>query len=66
MSLFGKWDRLEADLIEGNNISIEYTEVKTVRGNNILIGDNCRVDLVEYSGELGISPNAIVKNRVKV
>ena len=66
LSFFGKIDRLEADLIEGNNIMVEYAEVKTIRGNNILIGDYCRVDLVEYSGKLGISPKAIVKNRVKV
>lgn len=66
LSFFGKRDRLEADLIEGNNIMVEYAEVKTIRGKNILIGDNCRVDLVEYSGELGISPRAIVKNRVRV
>ncbi len=66
LSLFGKRDCLETDLIEGTVIMVENTEAKTIRGNDIIIGDNCRIDLVEYSGRLEISPGAVVKNKVKV
>ncbi|WP_332633942.1 hypothetical protein [Halalkalibacter flavus] len=39
---------LEAEVIEGDNIYLEYTTAKIVRGNDIEIGPNCHIEKVEY------------------
>ncbi|WP_216828547.1 hypothetical protein [Alkalihalobacterium elongatum] len=41
--------RLEANIIEGDNIFLEHTTAKVVRGKNVVIGAHCQIDLVEYS-----------------
>jgi len=51
-SLFSVDTRLEADVIEGNDITLEHTRAKVVRGRNITLGTGCDIDVVEYSGEL--------------
>jgi cytoskeletal protein CcmA (bactofilin family) len=66
MVLIGKRKCLKTELIEGTNISIEYTEANVVRGENIKIGAKCIVDLVEYSGTLEVDPSSVVKNQKKV
>ena len=52
--------RLTADSIEGDDVALELTTAKTVRGRNITIGEGCRVDLVEYSGTYVAAPGATV------
>ena len=52
--------RLTADSIEGDDVTLELTTAKTVRGRNVNIGEGCRVDLVEYSGSYTIAPGATV------
>ena len=58
--------RLEAETIEGDNIELEHTTAKVVRGNNVTIGDGCEIDLVEYTGEFKKSLKASVLKHVKV
>lgn len=60
--LFTFWaeKRLTADSIEGDDVTLELTTAKTVRGRNINIGEGCRVDLVEYSGTYVAAPGASV------
>ncbi len=52
--------RLTADSIEGDDVTLELTTAKTVRGRNINIGEGCRVDLVEYAGTYVVAPGATV------
>jgi cytoskeletal protein CcmA (bactofilin family) len=66
LGLFGSKDRLESDLIEGNAVFLEYTDVKVVRGNRIKIGDKCIVEQVEYTESLDIHPNSVVKTQNKI
>ena len=40
---------LTCELIEGDNIYIESTICKIVRGKNIVIGNGCTIDKVEYT-----------------
>lgn len=52
-TFFAGWPRkaiLTADTIEGDDIYLECTIAKTVRGQNVTIGKNCEIDLVEYKG----------------
>lgn len=57
---------LEVEGIEGDNIEIEYTKAKVVRGHHIKIGPNCRIDLVEYSGTFIQDKNSVVKETKKI
>jgi len=41
--------RLTADSIEGDDIYLEATTAKTVRGKNITLGQDCKIDVVEYT-----------------
>lgn len=60
--LFTFWaeKRLTADSIEGDDVILELTTAKTVRGRNVQIGEGCRVDLVEYSDGYTLAPGASV------
>ncbi|WP_339146147.1 MULTISPECIES: hypothetical protein [unclassified Sutcliffiella] len=39
---------LEAELIEGDDIYLEHTKAKIVRGNKIVLGVKCHIEKVEY------------------
>lgn len=49
--LFFPSNRLRTDTIEGDDIYLEYTDARVVRGNRVNIGLGCRIGLVEYSGD---------------
>lgn len=58
--------RVETDLIEGNNIELEGTKAKVVRGENIFIGADCEIDLIEYSGSLKNNKGSLVRDIIKI
>ncbi|MBQ1410364.1 MAG: polymer-forming cytoskeletal protein [Oscillospiraceae bacterium] len=62
----GKRPHLAADLIEADEIDLEYTDCETVRGVNIHIGPECVIDRVEYSGTLTTDANCTVREKVKI
>ncbi|HML05250.1 MAG TPA: polymer-forming cytoskeletal protein [Methanobacterium sp.] len=41
-------NELTVDLIEGDDIYLENTIAKVVRGTNVTIGSGCKIELVEY------------------
>ena len=57
--------QLEAELLEGDNIDIDYAHIRTVRGNNVTVGANCEIELIEYTGVLTVDKNANVKKLSK-
>ncbi|WP_449539049.1 cytoplasmic protein [Ferdinandcohnia sp. Marseille-Q9671] len=57
---------LRAEIIEGDDIELEYTNAKVVRGNNVLIGPNCEIEVVEYKGKYNQDPSAKVKESRKI
>lgn len=65
-SFIGKTPKLICEEIEVEDIYLENTDCKVVRGNNIEIGVGCSIDKIEYSGELKISSNSIVKEKVRI
>lgn len=68
-AILQKFDRqqvLLADTIEGDEVVLEYTKARIVRGNYVRLGQGCEVDLVEYKGTLDQAPGAIVKEAKKV
>ncbi|MDP4086556.1 MAG: polymer-forming cytoskeletal protein [Bacillota bacterium] len=59
-------NELNTDLIEGDHIEIENTHAKVVRGNHIMVGPNCHIGLIEYSGTLKIDKKAIIDESKKI
>lgn len=57
---------LTTDVIEGDNIFLEHTKCKIVRGNNITIGKGCEIDLVEYKTDLKLEGDGKVKEQKKI
>lgn len=57
---------LDAETIEGDEIYIEYTTAKVVRGNNVTIGPECSIELVEYKDHISVSQGAVVKEQKKI
>ena len=66
--LFTFWadKRLTAETIEGDDVFLELTFAKTVRGRNVTIGDGCQIDLVEYSDNYSRVDGATVGEARKV
>lgn len=46
---------LNCDTIEGDKIYSENTQCKIVRGGDITIGKGCKIEKVEYTGEINIT-----------
>jgi cytoskeletal protein CcmA (bactofilin family) len=57
---------LEADVIEGDEISLENTTARIVRGNNIIIGNGCDIGTVEYKGQYTKLLDAKVGTETKI
>ncbi len=57
--------QLVTDTIEGDDIYIEYTTAKTVRGNNVTIGPGCEIGLVEYKNSFEQDKSSQIKEHVK-
>ncbi len=58
--------RLEANLIEGERITLVNTTAKIVRGSHVTIGDGCDIGLVEYKGSFHKSGSAKVGEEKKL
>ncbi|AYD40191.1 cell shape determination protein CcmA [Clostridium fermenticellae] len=54
LNFFANGGRLEAGTIEGDDIFLENTTAKIVRGNNVVIGDNCDIEVIEYRNKVNI------------
>lgn len=61
--LWGGEQRLETNSIEADEIYLEATIAKTVRGKRVTVGPECRIDRVEYSESLQIDPKSTVKEQ---
>jgi len=58
--------RLTTESIEGDEIYLESTTAKIVRGTNITLGPDCKIDVVEYTGTYSAVPGAIVGDARKM
>lgn len=67
ISLFvPKLTRLSANVMEGDDIYLESSDVKVIRGRNIKLGRECHIDTIEYSGTFEKDEASTVTNLVKV
>lgn len=58
--------RLTADLIEGDEVTLEYTTAKVVRGARVSIGEGCKIETVEYTDTLTRLADAVITEERKV
>lgn len=58
--------RLTADVIEADDVTLEYTTAKVVRGARVSIGEGCKIDLVEYTESLSRLADAQIAEERKV
>ena len=66
--IFTFWaeQRLTADTVEGDDIYLEGVTAKIVRGRNVTIGTECKIDVVEYSDNYSRTDGAVVGESRKV
>jgi cytoskeletal protein CcmA (bactofilin family) len=57
---------LITDVIEGDEIYLEYTKAKIIRGNNIELGPGCEIELIEYKDSYKQDEKAVVNNYKKM
>jgi cytoskeletal protein CcmA (bactofilin family) len=65
-SLFGRLKRLSAETIEGDEIYLENTKANVVRGNRVVIGAGCNIELVEYRTEFEQHKSARIGTQKKL
>lgn len=56
---------LTVETVEGDEVELEATQARLVRGGKVKIGPGCRIERVEYSESLEVAPGAVVKEEVK-
>ncbi len=57
--------KLTTDSIEGDEIYLENTVAKEVRGKNVVIGPDCKIGRLEYSDSYECDENSTVKEIIK-
>jgi len=60
------YKHLTVDTVEGDDIRLEGTRAKVVRGNRVAIGPGCDIDLVEYKDDYHQSPRANVRESKRI
>lgn len=63
---FGGYGTLEAEVIEGDEIYLESTKAKVVRGKRVVIGPDCEIERVEYEESLEVDESADVGEEQRV
>ncbi|MCU7190357.1 hypothetical protein [Turicibacter sanguinis] len=58
--------KVSGELIEADTISVEYAKISKISGHDIIIGPNCVIDEIEYSGSLSIDESSVVHHQVMV
>lgn len=57
--------RLTVDTIEGDDITLEYTTAKMVRGARVSIGEGCKIGTVEYTESISRLADAVIAEERK-
>ncbi|MEJ8544703.1 polymer-forming cytoskeletal protein [Brevibacillus borstelensis] len=65
-SFFSGAHELHAGTIEGDEIKLEFTRAKVVRGKNVVIGEGCEIEEVEYTNDFKILQDAKVRSYRKI
>lgn len=64
--LFKRGRTLSVDSVEGDDVYLEYTIARAVRGNKVNIGPGCEIDLVEYRTDFQQAKEAKITSSQRV
>ena len=64
--IIGRGKGLTVEIIEGDDIYLEDTKAKVVRGTNVEIGSGCEIELVEYKDRFNQDEKAVVNTKNKI
>lgn len=64
--IVGEKKIVKVKTIEADNIHIEYTNSELVSGQDVIIGNLCIINRVEYSNRLRVSDKAVVNEVIKL
>lgn len=56
---------MTAQQIEADEVYVEYANIRHLSGYEMIIGPECEIDEIEYSGSLPIDETSTVKNQIK-
>jgi len=65
----GRWTGhgdLEVETIEADEIELEATKARVVRGQRVRIGPGCEIETVEYGESLEVEESAFVARKVRI
>ncbi len=65
LPIFRRPGSLQAVTIEGDEVYLEGTEAKLVRGKRVILGPGCRIERVEYEESLEVDSDSRVGEEVK-
>jgi cytoskeletal protein CcmA (bactofilin family) len=65
LSFFRRPGALQAVTIEGDEVYLEGTQAKLVRGKKVTIGPGSRIERIEYEESLEVDPDARVDEEVR-
>jgi cytoskeletal protein CcmA (bactofilin family) len=65
-SLFQRTRHLNVESIEGDDVYLENTKAKVVRGNKVILGPSCNVERVEYHTEFRKAGTAKIGSSAKI
>jgi len=65
LHFFRRSGTLQAATIEGDEVYLEGTQAKLVRGKRVKVGPGCKIDRVEYEESLEVHPDSRVKEEVR-
>lgn len=63
-NMFSKKGVMKCYLIEGDEVELENTDANIVRGINVRILKGCTINKVEYTGEIEVDKDSVVKELV--
>ncbi len=55
-----------SELVECDEVSVEHSQIKTLRGARVRVGPKCRIELLEYSESLDVDKTSVVDKIVRV
>lgn len=65
-SPLGRWKKLRVDIVEGDDIRLESTKARVVRGHRVFLGRGCDVDRVEYRVDFQATDGSVVHAEQKL
>ncbi len=65
LEIFGLSYKVSGNLIEADSVYVESANIKKISGHDVVVGPNCMIDEVDYTGTLSVDKESLVKQLAK-